>query len=260
MRVEYKKAILTYLDVLGFGQRVRDSRSPASIRRLLQKATRKTKASAGVLNIDGTFRTWTTTRNFSDLIVRHTEIASHHTNLIERLNIEIQFLVQMQCELVAKDGILIRGGMCLRDCHIDADFIFGPALNESYRLEHQVAVYPRIVVDKHLIALANKETNRLWPPSLKRSDDGSYFVNYLYAACKYAGTNGFVHVSFKNMTDLLNAHKRKIERELNRRKLDERARQKWLWAGLYHNSVLELLITERENIHSSSFIQEELLN
>ena len=147
----------------------------------------------------------------------------------------------------------------MRDCHIDDDFIFGPALNESYRLEHQVAAYPRIVIDKQLITQTESETEKIWPPSLKRGEDGATFVNYLYAAYRYAETNGFMQVNFTNRLQLLNAHKGKIHRELNRRKLDERARQKWLWAGLYHNSVLERLISERENIKNAHMIPESLL-
>jgi hypothetical protein len=259
MKVEYKKAIVTFLDVLGFGQQVENSRSPDNILKLLRKTTRKTKASSAVLKLDGTWKTWTTTRTFSDLVVRHTEIAPHHTNLIERLNIEIHFLVQMQCDLLARDGILLRGGVCLRASYIDDEFIFGPALNQSYRLEHQVAVYPRIVIDKQLITQAESETGKIWPPSLKRGDDGATFVNYLYGAYKYADANGFIQVNFKNRLELLSAHKSKIQRELNRRRLDERARQKWLWAGLYHNSVLERLISERENIQSFYMIPEGVL-
>jgi hypothetical protein len=257
MAIEYKKAILSYLDILGFRRLVETSKSPDEILSILRTTTTKTKASMGVLKMDGTMKSWTKTRNFSDLIVRHTEVAVHH-NVIERLNIEIQFLAQMQCELMARDGILLRGGLCLRECHIDDEFIFGPAPIESYRLEDQIAVFPRVVIDANVIELVSRQSGDLWAPSIRRGEDAAYFIDYLYAG--YKSQHGFAQTSFKQRKALVTAHMEKIVAKLKESILDERAKQKLLWAALYHNSVIQRLKVDGEQLEESLMIPEELLN
>jgi hypothetical protein len=258
--IQYKKAILTYLDILGFRRMVEVSKSPSEILNILLAATTKSKISMGVMKLTGEMHRWTTTRNFSDLVVRHTEIPSHH-NIVERLNIEIQHLVQIQCELMARDGILIRGGLCIKDCYIDEEFIFGPGLIQSYRLESQIAVFPRIVIDDEISGLPLG--GQLWGPSIRRGEDAAYFIDYLYAGCKSLGK--FSSTSFATKSALLASHKEKIETKLlepsreGSERLDERATQKLLWAALYHNSVVSRLIEEEEDLPPSLKIQEGLL-
>jgi hypothetical protein len=64
---------------------------------------------------------------------------------------------------------------------------------------------------------------------------------------------------------LLASHKEKIETKLREsshegsERLDERAKQKLLWAALYHNSVVSRLIEEKEDLALSLKIQEGLL-
>jgi hypothetical protein len=65
--MEYQKAVVTYLDILGFKHLVDNSSDPATILEILRTTTRTTKASSGVLNIDGSIRVLTATRSFSDL-------------------------------------------------------------------------------------------------------------------------------------------------------------------------------------------------
>ena len=214
----------------------------------------------GVLKQTGEMRRWTTTRNFSDLVVRHTEIPSHD-KIIERLNIEIQHLVQIQCELMARDGILIRGGLCIKECYVDEEFIFGPGLIQSYRLESEIAVFPRILIDDELVQLPLG--GHLWGPAIRRGEDAAYFIDYLYAGCKNLGR--FSSTSFATKSALLASHKQKIEAKLSgssnqgSEKFDERAKQKLLWAALYHDSVVSRLIEEKEDLTPSLKIQEGLL-
>jgi hypothetical protein len=254
--MEYQKAVVAYLDILGFKQLVDNSSDPATILEILRTTTRTTKVSSGVLNIDGSIRALTTTRNFSDLIVRHTEIRPHD-KLIERLNIEIHYLVQIQCQLIAGNGIMIRGGVCMGGCHTDNEFIFGPSLNESYRLESEVAVFPRIILDSQLIDFATKEGIVSF---VRRGEDASYFVDYLYGGCQYAGKSGFIRPGFENPDALVKAHKTTIEINLNDPKIKGRARQKWLWAGLYHNSVVERLKAAENPVDHSLVIANAKLN
>ena len=48
-------------------------------------------------------------------------------------------------------GILIRGAIVVGNMHIDENIVLGDALIKAYKLESEVAIYPRIIVDRELI-------------------------------------------------------------------------------------------------------------
>jgi hypothetical protein len=48
-------------------------------------------------------------------------------------------------------GFLVRGGITIGDIVHDEEVVFGPALNRAYHLEHDIAKYPRIVVDPEVV-------------------------------------------------------------------------------------------------------------
>jgi hypothetical protein len=116
--------------------------------------------------------------------------------LILRLNMELMKLAGIQCELTAIHGILLRGGISLGECYEDEDFIFGPALVNSYELEERTAVFPRIVIASDLVEASTKETGEVWPRVIRRGEDAAYHVDYLYGGC-HAVPGGFMRMGFK---------------------------------------------------------------
>jgi len=129
-------------------------------------------------------------------------------------------------------------------------FFFGHALVKSYRLEQDYAIYPRLVIDRDLIyrgssgvGIGEKDQ------TVRRGEDGVYCLNYLYAAfMKAHGT------SHKRALAILFDHRQAVEALLEDRvhkpatpekKATERLKQKFMWLGLYHNSVIWQLKAER---------------
>jgi hypothetical protein len=241
----YRKVLLTYLDILGFRELIRQSNgNPGKVAEILHvlKVTKR-KGTAGVATVDdnGETKLITRTHNFSDLIIRITLI-DNPDDLIVRLNMELMTLAAIQCELTAIHGILLRGGISIGECYEDHEFIFGPALVDSYELEEKTAVFPRIVISQSLVEVSSKETGEVWPRVIRRGEDAAFYVDYLYAGC-HTKPGGFMRTGFNSAGALLKGHQILIADKLAHTK-EARARQKVLWTALYHNSVIDRLRTE----------------
>lgn len=114
------------------------------------------------------------------------------------------------------------------------DMIFGPALLEAYRLESDVALYPRIVfsdsvkddINTHMKSYAKKEDS---PQDyhIYSDSDNLYFINYLYTYFE-----NFQHSQVRAM--LLN-HKENIIRNLVTYKNNPKVLAKYNWLAMYHN-------------------------
>ena len=225
---EYREAILSYLDVLGFSALIEQSeKNSAKINEIIELlTTTKRKGEYGMLTPPPV------TQYFSDLMVRTTFIPPHP--LISRLNAELMTLAKIQCELATRK-ILIRGGVCLKDVYRDGELLFGPALVRSYELAEKVAVVPRIIIDTHLMKQAESENGVIWEHVYKRGEDGQYFVDYLTAALN---DPHYVGATFGTANELLSNHKKTIEDGLKEHIKDDGIRQKYIWMGLYHNSTV----------------------
>jgi hypothetical protein len=91
----YRKVLLTYLDILGFREMIRKSSGdPAKVQEILQiLKIAKRKGTTGIATADdnGETKLITRTHNFSDLIIRITFI-DNPDDLIVRLNMELMML------------------------------------------------------------------------------------------------------------------------------------------------------------------------
>ena len=235
----YKKAIVSYLDILGFRHLIKESeksnKKVNEVLETLRTTKRKTDFTVGAVDAD-TFQPFTQTQNFSDLIVRTTPTNAQE-DLVPRLNMELMILAGIQCQL-AKRGILLRGGVSCMDIYDQDGFIFGPALVRSYDLAENVAVFPRIVIDPDLTTSDNA-----YQGNWKRGEDGVFFIDYL-TVC-YTNFGGFTPSGFDSREEIIPAHKATVEKKLNElSRKDERVRQKAIWLALYHNSVINTLASQ----------------
>ena len=242
----YRKAILAYLDVLGFRALIRQSETDATkvndIVHLLTITKRKGKYGYALED-----ESQVTTQYFSDLMVRITHVTPVVT-LIQRLNVELMTLARIQIELVTRK-ILIRGGVCMSDLFNRDELLFGPALVRSYELAEKTAVVPRIVIDTHLMKQAESENAVIWKHVYKRGEDGQYFVDYLTAALN---DPNYIGATFGTANQLLSSHKTTIEDALSEHTTHEGIRQKYIWMGLYHNSTVERFAPDNPNLRISA--------
>lgn len=244
--VLYQPVLLSYLDVLGFRERITKSKESIyevqQTYALLHQMKRQYSAMRRFEpNSDAkTPRSVSHFRNFSDLIIRVTELNKQYV-LADYLNFEFMALAGTQCNYVCY-GDLLRGAMCIGDLYIDEDVTFGPALVEAYTLESTVAVFPRIVIDKEVIRRARHEADEpIWNDFVARGEDGVYFLDYLFGSFLERWSFPDEEQMDANKTLLL--HKEFVEELLMtwEKEGDYRKRQKALWLAQYHNSTVRRL-------------------
>jgi hypothetical protein len=246
-RIAYDPVLLTYLDILGFKDRIERSKSKATevrkthalLRRLQEQYSQARRFVAGE---DNKPHYITQFRSFSDLMIRVTETRQDGDNLAGYLNSELVVLSNTQCDCVALWGDLLRGAIFSGDLYLDDDVTFGPSLGEAYLLESGTAVFPRIVIDVDLLKRAWK-TGRVWEGDyIKRGDDGVYFVDYLFGS--YLDRYSWPDELSKKPDEILAEHKAVVEKKLKEveKEKDYRKRQKIIWLAQYHNTTLKKLV------------------
>jgi|SRR5579872_7038430 len=266
----YRRAYITYIDVLGFRSLIRESeKSPSRIKdiRGILRTLREQSKQLTLKSPDKRRRTRHVFRavGFSDLTVRIVDLASRDRQIdyVVYFLAEAECLAYMQCRLACRGKgrrpLLIRGGMTFGalDSKTTArsnDFLFGPALVRAYELESRTAIFPRIVVDRKILNLLTpfNRSAVLGSNLVRQSDDGVYFVNYLFKCRESKGGH-------RGDPSLLE-HKVMIETELNRLSIagaDETVLQKYLWLANYHNIAVRQMVSGLAR--NRLYISDELL-
>ena len=89
-------------------------------------------------------------KTFSDNII--ISITYNNDNFISRLHLITLFSNIFQY-IMTCHGVYIRGGLSFGSYYHDDNIIFSNALVKAYSLESQLAIYPRIVIDKNILNL-----------------------------------------------------------------------------------------------------------
>lgn len=227
----YSKRIIAFVDILGFKEKVEKSVKSEEEAKNLHRALKriyKVKSdneSKGFMNMRGMGVEVTT---FSDSAV--ISYPAERDNLLYL----ILDLIHMQLDL-ALDDVLLRGGLTIGELYHDGNIVYGPAMNMAYKIESEVAVYPRIIVDNPAIEqycefAAGDEYDLNDINSLLRKDaDGFYFVDMLHQDQEMndAGTEYY---------EWLCVLKQIIENGLAHTSIT--VRMKYQWLQEYFNSVV----------------------
>jgi len=235
----YRLAIITFIDILGFGDLVAASDGPAKIRDILSRlASFAANKSDARDEIDDTAAVV-----FSDSIVRVRFLDGPYRS--GALFQEVLKLLHVQGEMLA-DDVLLRGGLTVGLIHVEGQMAFGPGFIRAYRLESEFANYPRIVIGpevfktlrdgKILIASHHdlEDEVHYQRQMLKRGEDGLWFIDYLYGFEDELDEPG-QHVK------LAEQHRALVIKSANAAKPDSRVLQKHLWLARYVNDVAERL-------------------
>ena len=138
-------------------------------------------------------------------------------------------------------GLLIRGAVTFGKLIHDEEHLFDPAMDEAYKMESEIANYPRIIVNPELIEIAANNPNSSNSPEherkyieglLEKDFDGLLFIDYLKKGCDeivasedYFGLPDFIN----KVSEIINS---------NETSKDLRIIQKYNWLKNRFNDVL----------------------
>ena len=146
----YEDRVVFYFDILGFKNLVEsninngnDCSSIFDVFELINKFYQD--------EIDERFSATKEITFFSDSII--ISFVANEPDQIFKTISDIQILL---VNLVLK-GIVMRGAISYGKLHHSKKYIFGPAFNKVYKLETQIAIYPRIICDYSILDLSQKD-------------------------------------------------------------------------------------------------------
>lgn len=188
-----RRSIAGFCDLLGFSHACTAQADPAESKQLLQRIVDAIEESRRFVKDEFAHEhkadpsRWTL-KFFSDNLVFGYPSDEGNDLRLWASQFVVRCVQRYQLRM-ALNGFFVRGALtegliCLSD-----EIIFGPALVESYRLESNAAVVPRVVLTQPLYELygegSDTERTRILPDVSEwvcRDIDGWWFVNYLHAA------------------------------------------------------------------------------
>lgn len=237
----YQKAIVTFIDILGFGDFVKKS-DYKSVNKVLDAVEKSTTPI--ILDDKDEKDDHAEVVAFSDSIVRVRKIESEANKEYPMglLFQELISLVHAQGELIDFD-IIIRGSVSIGAIFISEGRVFGPGLIEAYELESKYAKYPRIIIDPKLIHeyKTNKLLRAKWhsleqeleivKDLLRQGDDGMWFVDYARAIEGELDEPEMYPIFLQRHREVILAGAKSHEK-LNA------ILSKFIWMAYYHNQII----------------------
>lgn len=237
----YQKAIVSFIDILGFRDLIKNSDWSVVL-----KALNKVKKAASPVSLDDEEEQddFAQVVSFSDSIVRVRKIETEANKKSPGglLFQEIISLVHAQGELIDFD-IVVRGGITIGEIFISENIVFGPGVIKAYELENKYAKYPRIILDPELIHEYKnnnllkaqwhdlQEESEILTSMLKQGDDGMWFVNYAKAIETELDDLDMYPIFLKRHKEVILAgakHHEKLNDVLS----------KFIWMAHYHNQLV----------------------
>lgn len=164
-----EERICAFVDILGFKELVRAIPDAISFQKVIKILREVHWIPAGFSNsregID--FQA----QNMSDTIVLSTTVSVD--GLIQIADV----LENLALELL-KEGYFIRGAIVRGQLYHDKQVIFGRALIDAYQLESEVVRFPRVMLARRVVEIANTD-NMFWERSVRQSEDGPFFLHIL---------------------------------------------------------------------------------
>lgn len=194
MVVEYDECFVSYFDILGFKDMVKE-KSAEDIYSTLSEFNKSINTELGG-PVKGIIQKYFF---FSDTGLRITRLEGKNRSANDwylALINEIAALMAIQTTEI-KNGVLLSGAVTYGKIKYDDSVFFGPSLIRAYYINEKTAHYPRIIIDKPVydkFILNHKNQNPsftkpiksakngsiIYRDIVKRSEDQQWFINYLY--------------------------------------------------------------------------------
>ena len=234
--VHYKHCIVTFLDLLGFAQMIGGGASPPVVLKMLRavrKAAREDADTKNLLKIEYLC--------ISDCMIRSLALNDRAHVTSPELQSELLQIMHMQVELLIQ-GFPVRGALTHGKVYFKGRTLFGPAYQEAYKIESQVAKVPRIVIDKvvleNFVGYPEGRGDLQWGNAqdelsslIRRDNDGEWFIDYLRAMVTECESD-------EGYRDFLIHHRRLVLGRLAEHATNPDVHKKYVWMQIYHNRVV----------------------
>lgn len=157
-------------------------------------------------------------------------------------------------------NFFIRGAIGFSPLYMDEFVVLGPAIVETYQLEKEKAIYPRIILSQKVNEVIKRHLTFYGDPSespqnldILLDSDGHYFLNYLHTVVEY--NRGYEN----EIQNLLNSHKDVVISNLKINSKDLKVFNKYSWVAGYHNYFCNNFLTEFKSVNVSTLLIDQNL-
>jgi hypothetical protein len=235
---DVKDYFIAYFDILGFEKMVNQNNKKKDLLLLtmINECIANSKEVISLFNETGN-KVDIKFKVFSDNFIFCTE--KDYISLLSMVSIiQSSFLLY---------NIFIRGSLSYGKMFFDEEFIYGKGLIEAYKIESEIAIFPRLIIDNTFITGASKILTLKWKKevsfeltleSLKNiycvDFDNNLFIDYL-GMIKYREDETGQASKGCSFLEILDIHARNICYNLQTE--NKRIEQKYQWCKNYHNYI-----------------------
>lgn len=220
--IEYSNYIVSYIDLLGVKD-VLQHDDGTSLNRMNLLYNRL------LCYVDPTNKDFFNLDNvkikiFSDNIIIASEIKNDFTAAFKKV---FRITKILQGDALTQNCWLLRGGISVGKLYIDDVFTMGKGIIAAYNLESQIANYPRVIIDKSIIASLNLDDFKM-PYGIEEiytDFDGEKYINYL---------SYFNKASLRKNCEKLHRY----YLEMNNQESNLKVKQKYSWVINYIEGVI----------------------
>jgi hypothetical protein len=219
--VEYKKSIISYIDILGFGDLIQ-SKSAGEISRIL-------RILAESVEPDRLFKTERTRfTKFSDTVIRRTPFSKRKP---QNFIFELRHILHSQIALIPQQ-ITVRGAVTIGEVVQSWKVVYGKGVVRAYELASEKDSPPRIVVDNDALAELRSDSGQGNLNGLIRTDNSVTYLDYL-RACEAE-----LNVPEQEYPLFLRLHRDLVRASLRKYADRPAVQKKYEWLKSYHNRTL----------------------
>ena len=253
-----REQFIAYCDILGYGSHVKDRTSAIVLAKTIKHYIMSLKTPFGSsLKFDKHPECNIKLKVFSDNILICSE---NNWYTIMRSVDTLQ-------RMLVVENIFIRGALYYGDLYFDNDFICGQGIIDAHKIESQIAIFPRIIIDNKFIVEANNKIENFVKlviekvldnnPNLEHVDDyqhiselmlkdlknltkidfdGNYFMNYLKTVYLTSLDKNEPDCKNSYIKNYLSKHRDIINKNIIWNNSDRKILQKYNWCKQYHNT------------------------
>ena len=225
-----KKYVVASLNFLGASDKMKSPTESDRFLRQIKRIYDRTLSFAEERNENSTINmTDIKVRIFSANMVIAQECAARF-DMQESLSI-LMFSTYIQGNALL-DGALIRGAITVGNFYIDDTMVYGEALVRAHKLESEIAIYPRIVIDREIAEKSMLPAFKISKiKGLTQDFDGEWFVNFI---AQFVGWENRA----KSIRLLIGAREKILEL-FKSPAPDAKVQQKYDWLAIKFNELCE---------------------